>query len=563
MSIIDWSQILIFIILIVLISPPIGKYMAFVLEGKPTFLTPVFKWLENLCYRFCKIDPAQEMSWREYLHAVLSFNFLGFIFFFLILALQNYLPLNPQNLSGVPWDIAFNSAASFTTNTNWQAYSAETTLSYFSKMAGLTTQNFTSAATGMGALLTLIRGFNRKQTEKFGNFWTDLVRTVVYILLPLSLLLAVFLVSQGVIQTLKPNLEVTTLENEKQVIPLGPAASQIAIKQLGSNGGGFFGVNSAHPLENPTTFSNYFEHLAIVLIPASLALTFGYLIHSFKHGIILFYVIVGFWVVSICASGIAISQSNPALDLSLNLEGIETRLQVSNSSFWTMSTTMTSNGSSNASLSSLAPLTGGIALFNMMVGELVMGGIGTGMCNLLKFVLLTVFLAGLMVGRSPEYLGKKIGKCEISWVVLSILTPCTLILMGTAITCILPPSISSISQKGPHGFSEILYAFTSAASNNGSAFNGLKTNTSYYNIVLGLTMIIGRLSVIIPTIAIGGCVGEKRYYLPMQGSLDTDTLLFGFVLTLIIFILGTLSFFPALLLGPIFEHLSMIRGETF
>lgn len=563
MSFIEWSQILIFIIIIILISPIVGKYMAIVLEGKPSILTPILAWLENFCYRYCKIMPNEEMSWKDYLKAVLMFNLLGFSLLFLIQILQGYLPLNPQNLPNVPWDLAFNTAASFTTNTNWQAYSGETTLSYFTQMIGLTTQNFVSAATGIGVMLAFIRGFTRKLTDKVGNFWADLVRTVVYILLPFALVLATILVSQGVVQTLKPYVVVTTLENQKQIIPLGPAASQIAIKQLGTNGGGFFGVNSAHPFENPTTISNYIEHLAIVLIPAGLIFTFGSLVNSLKQGTVLFYVMICFWVAAICLSGITASQPNSSLDLSLNMEGIETRLGVSRSFFWAVSTTDTANGSSNTSISSLAPLTGGMAMFNIMLGEVIMGGVGVGVCTMLKFVLLSVFIAGLMVGRTPEYLGKKIEKAEILWVIVAILTPCALILLGSAISYILPIATSSISQRGPHGYSEILYAFTSSAGNNGSAFNGLHANTPYYNIVLGLVMIIGRLAIVVPSLAIAGCLGKKRYYPTSQGTLGTDTLLFGILLSGVILIIGALSFFPALILGPIFEHFLMIRGATF
>ena len=562
MSFIDWAQILIFIIIIILISPLVGRYMANVFEGKPTLLTPFLSWLEDFFYRICKITPSEEMSWKEYLKVVLVFNLLGFMLLFLILILQGQLPLNPQNLPGVPWDLAFNTTASFITNTNWQAYSGETTLSYFTQMVGLTTQNFVSAATGIGVMLALIRGFTRKLTDKVGNFWADLTRSVIYILLPLALVLAIILISQGVIQTIRPYVEVTTLENEKQVIPRGPAASQIAIKLLGTNGGGFFGTNSAHPLENPTAISNFFEHLAIVLIPSGLVFCFGYLVNSFKQGATLFYVIICFWVATICISGIASSQPNPALDLTLNMEGIETRLGVSNSFFWIMSTTNTANGSTNSSISSLAPLASGMAMFNIMLGELFMGGIGVGICVMLKFVLLSVFIAGLMVGRTPEYLGKKIEKNEILWVILAIFTPCALILLGAGISFILPVATASISQSGPHGYSEILYAFSSAAGNNGSAFNGLNANTPYYNIILGFVMIIARLVIIVPSLAIAGCVGQKRYYPTSPGTLSTDNFLFGVLLSGIILIMGALTFFPALILGPILEHLLMIRGAT-
>lgn len=562
MSFVDWFQILIFIIIIILISPIVGKYMMLSLEGQFK-LIPFLNWLEGFCYRFCKIFPEQEMSWKEYLKSIFIFNFLGFILIFLIQISQAYLPLNPEKFPNVPWDLAFNNAAAYTTNTDWQSYSGETTLSYFTQMVGLTTQNFVSAATGIGVLLALIRGFKRRQTNKVGNFWTDLVRSVIYILLPFSLILAIVLANEGVIQTLKAYIKVTTLENEQQVIPLGPVASQIAIKQLGTNGGGFFGANSAHPFENPTAISNFLEHLAIVLIPAGLVFTFGYLVNSFKQAAVLFYVMVCFWVAAICLSGMAAVQPNPALDLAVNMEGIETRLGVSNSFFWTVSTTDTSNGSNNASISSMAPLTGGIAMFNIMLGETIMGGVGVGMCMMFKYVLLSVFIAGLMVGRTPEYLGKKIEKAEILWVVIAIFVPCALILLGSAISYTLPIATSSLSQRGPHGYSEILYAFTSAAGNNGSSFNGLQTNTPYYNIVLGIVMIMGRLAIIIPALAIAGRVGEKRFYPPSRGTLATDSFLFGLLLSGVILIMGTLSFFPALVLGPIFEHFLMIRGATF
>ena len=491
------------------------------------------------------------------------FNLLGFIILFLMQILQSYLPLNPQHLPNVPWDLAFNTAASFTTNTDWQAYSGETTMSYFTQMAGLTTQNFVSAASGIGAMLAFTRGFKSKQKDQVGNFWVDMVRSVIYILLPLAMILAIILVSQGVVQTLKPYVAATTLENEKQVIPLGPAASQIAIKQLGSNGGGFFGANSAHPFENPSSISNYAEHLAIVLIPCGLAFTFGYLIKSLRQGFLLFHVMMCFWISAIIVAGIAASQPNPALDLTLNMEGVETRLEVSNSFFWTVSTTDTANGSNNASISSLAPLTGGMALFNMMIGELIMGGVGTGMCMMIKFILLAVFIAGLMVGRTPEFLGKKIEKTEILWVFIAIMTPYSLILIGSSISYVLPIATASISQKGPHGYSEILYAFVSAANNNGSAFSGLKVDTPYFNIVLGVVMIFARLAIIVPALAIAGSVAQKRFYPTSQGTLVTNNLLFGVLLSGIIFIVGALTFFPALILGPILEHLLMMRGSTF
>lgn len=540
-----------------------GKYMAAALEGKPFFMTPFLGWAESLCYQVCKINPHEEMNWKDYLKCVLRFNLLGFILLFLIQIFQGYLPLNPQGFSGVPWDLAFNTAASFVTNTNWQAYSGETTLSYFTQMVGLTTQNFVSAATGISVLMALIRGFKGRKTNQLGNFWADLTRTVIYILLPLSIILSVILVSQGVVQSLKPYMVVETLENETQMIPLGPAASQVAIKQLGTNGGGFFGANSAHPLENPTAITNFCEHLAIILIPAGLFFTFGYLINSVRQGALFFYVVICFWALVVCAAEITVSQSNPSFDVTYNLEGIDTRIGISKSFFWTMSTTDTANGSSNASISSMPPLTSGLALFNLMLGEVIMGGAGVGLCGFLKFVLLAVFIAGLMVGRTPEFLGKKIEKAEILWVTVALLAPCALILIGSAISCITPAAVASVSQGGPHGYTEILYAFASAVGNNGSALNGLNANTVYYNVVLGFAMLLARIAIIIPSLAIAGGLAQKRYYPPSQGTLETDTLLFGILLASVIFILGALSFFPALILGPILENFLMMRGVTF
>lgn len=563
MYLIDWAQILIFIIVIILVSPLLGKYLALALEGKWRVLTVSFGWLERGCYRLSKIDPNEEMNWKEYLKSLLFFNFLGFLFLLFILLTQNYLFLNPQEFPALPFDLAFNTAASFVTNTNWQAYSGETTMSYFSQMVGLTTQNFLSAATGLCVLLCLIRGFVRKTTEKIGNFWVDLVRAVVYVLLPMSFILAILLVSQGVVQTLKPYQQITTLEGHEQTIPLGPAASQVAIKQLGSNGGGFFGVNSAHPFENPTGFSNYLEHLAILLIPAGLVFTFGILVNQRSQGIVIFYVMICFWVAGIIFSGLAESKPNPALDIASNMEGIETRLEISNSFFWTMSTTNIANGSANTAISSLQPITEAFALFNMMIGEVIFGGVGVGMCTMLKFVILSVFIAGLMVGRTPEYLGKKIEKNEILWIMIAILTPAAAILIGSAMSYILPTATDSISAKGPHGFSEILYAFTSAAANNGSSLAGLSANTSFLNLILGIVMILTRLAIVVPSLAIAGSLARKKFVPPSQGTLQTDTFLFGVLLTGIILIIGALTFFPVLILGPILEHFLMLEGVTF
>jgi K+-transporting ATPase ATPase A chain len=562
MTIIDWFQILILIILTILSAPILGRYIALVFQGKPHYLT-FFSSFENQIYRLCSISTDEQMDYKNYLKAILLFNFLGFIFLFFILLIQFYLPLNPQKFSGLSWDLAFNTAISFVTNTNWQAYAGETTLSYFSQMVGLTTQNFLSAATGIAVMMALIRGFTNRSTTNLGNFWVDVMRSVIYLLLPLSFILSVILVSQGVIQSLSSYPIAETLDGLQQTIPLGPVASQIAIKQIGSNGGGFFGVNSAHPFENPNIISNFFEHFAILLIPSSLIFTFGYLIEDIKQSRVLFYLITFFWVLGIILAVFFSNQNNPSLELSNNLEGIETRFAISQSAFWTISTTAVANGSSNASISSLEPIPTGIALFNMMIGELIYGGVGVGFCTLFKFILLSIFLAGLLVGRTPEYLGKKIEKREILWIIIALLTPCALILLGTSLSLHIPFSTSSISHKGPHGFTEVLYAFSSTVGNNGSAFAGLNANTPYYNIILGIAMLLGRLSIVVPSLMIAGLVSTKKYCMLSEGTLETNNFLFSILLGCTIFIIGALTFFPALILGPIFEHLLMINGEVF
>lgn len=558
-----WIQLLFFTGLFICLTPILGRYMANVFTGKATFAYRTLGWLENLCYRIGGTNPKEEMSWIEYGKALLVFNFLGFITLFFLQLLQGYLPLNPQNLGATSWPLAYNTAMSFTTNTNWQSYAGETTLSYLTQMLGLTSHNFLSAATGMAALLTLTRGLIRKTVDTIGNFWVDLVRMVVYILLPLSIIMAVVLVEEGVIQTFSPYIEVTTLENAKQTIPLGPVASQIAIKQLGTNGGGFFNTNSSHPFENPTAFSNLLEMLTLVLIPAASVYTFGIMIGSKKHAWLLFFAMFVLW-----AGGILISFSsqhlyNPVIDVYPILEGQETRLGTTNSLLWAASTTATANGSVNAMISSLSPLSGGVSMFNMMLGELIFGGVGVGLCGMLMFTLLTVFLSGLMVGRTPEYLGKKIEKREMQWVMMAILMPGALILIGAGISSVLPEALSSLSNQGPHGLSEILYAFSSAAGNNGSAFAGLNANTNYYNLALGTVMLFARTSIILPSLAIAGLLARKKITPPSVGTFSTNSVLFVILLISVILIIGALTFFPALSLGPVVEHLLMLEGESF
>jgi potassium-transporting ATPase potassium-binding subunit len=560
MSFHDWLQIFVFTGLFVCLTPILGTYMAKVFNGEPVL---GLGWLERCCYRIGGIHPEEEMSWIHYGKALLLFNVLGFITLFFLQLVQGYLPLNPQNFGAVSWPLAFNTAISFTTNTNWQAYGGETTLSYLTQMLGLTSHNFLSAATGMAALLVLIRGFIRKTTDTVGNFWVDLVRTVVYILLPLSILMAIVLVCEGVIQTFSPYIEAISLENGKQTIPLGPVASQIAIKQLGTNGGGFFNANSAHPFENPTLLTNLLEMLAIILIPAASVYMYGIFIKSKRHAWVLYFVMFLMWAVGILIAFSSEHTFNPVIDVYPIMEGKETRLGTTNSLLWAVSTTSTANGSVNAMLSSLSPLAGGVSMFNIMLGELIFGGVGVGLCSMIMFTLLTVFLSGLMVGRTPEYLGKKIEKREMQWVMLAVLTPGALILLGAGISCALPEALSSLGNQGPHGLSEILYAFSSCAGNNGSAFAGLNANTAYYNLTLGFVMLFARVSIILPSLAIAGLLARKKTTPPSIGTFSTESFLFFVLLICVILIVGALTFFPALSLGPIVEHLLMLEGRSF
>lgn len=553
----------IFVLLLLIIVPLLGRYMAAIFRDNSPFRIPFLSHLETSFYRFCHIDAKEEMSWKRYLVALLYFNFIGFIALFLLLLFQGILPLNPQGFAGMEPALAFNTAASFVTNTNWQAYGGETTLSYLSQMSGLTVQNFLSAATGNGVLLAFIRGIYRKKTTTLGNFWVDLTRTVIYLFIPICIVFSIVLVSQGVIQNLNSYIEVNTLSNVSQTIPMGPVASQVAIKQLGTNGGGFFNANSAHPFENPTPLSNFLENFAILCIPAAATYMYGLLISAKNQGWVLFFVMFIFWFVGIGIALTSESAKNPVLNAYPILEGKETRFGSSESILWAVSTTATSNGSVNSMHSSLSPLAGGIALFNIMIGEVIFGGVGVGMCTMFMFALLTVFLAGLMVGRTPEYLGKKIEIFEMQWVMLAVLAPSILILLGAGIASVIPIALKSLGNAGPHGLSEILYAFSSAAGNNGSAFAGLNANTNFYNIVLGIIMILTRLSIIVPSLAIAGSLVQKQVVAPSLGTLATDKPLFAVLLFSVIFIVAALTFFPALSLGPIVEQILMLHNQTF
>lgn len=557
---------------------PLGWYMARVYEGRaPAFarwITP----LEKMLYRVCGMDASREMSWKQYAAAILWLSLASFLAVYGVQRLQALLPLNPENLLAVAPDSAFNTAVSFATNTNWQGYGGESTMSYFTQMLALTVQNFVSAAVGMAVLIALIRGFTRESAEMIGNFWVDLLRGILYILLPLSLLLAVVLVSLGVVQTFTPFREIALLEPVSdsegqqvttQKIAVGPAASQIAIKQLGTNGGGFFNVNSAHPLENPTPLSNFLQMISILLIPAALCFTFGELVGDRRQGWAILAAMAVIFVPLLLAATLAEHQSNPQLasagvdqaasdfQSGGNMEGKETRFGITNSAMWAVATTAASNGSVNSMHDSYTPLGGLIPMWLMQLGEVIFGGVGSGLYGMLVFALVAVFLAGLMVGRTPEYLGKKIGAFEIKMAALAILCPCATVLLGTALGVTMQAGRTAIFNSGPHGFSEVLYAFSSAGNNNGSAFAGLGANTPFYNGLLGLAMFIGRFWVMLPVLAIAGSLAAKKKIPTGPGTLPTHTPLFVVLLVAVVIVVGALSFFPALALGPIVEHLQM------
>ncbi len=559
----EFQQIALYFGLLIACTPLLGGFMAKVLQGEKTWLTPALKPVEDFIYKLSGVDDREEMSWKEYAFALLVFNALGFLAVFALMLAQGALPLNPQGIGGTSGFLAFNTAVSFMTNTNWQAYSGEAALSYLTQMLGLSVQNFVSAATGIAVMIALTRGIARKQVTGIGNFWVDLTRTTLYILLPLSLLLAVVLISQGVVQSSGTYVQTTTLEGRSQVIPLGPAASQIAIKQLGTNGGGFFGVNSAHPFENPTPFSNFLQVFAILLLPAALTYTYGKMVGSVRQGWTIFAAMLSVLLVVLAVSLWSETSYNPVLQTSVQMEGKEQRFGMANSVLWGMTTTVASNGSVNAMHDSFSPLAGGMAMLNMMLGEVIFGGVGAGMYGMLMFVVITVFIAGLMVGRTPEYLGKKIESFEVQMAMLTILAPSAVILIGTMIAVLIPQGLSSLNNQGPHGFSEILYAFTSAAGNNGSAFAGLTVDTPFYNIALGIGMLVGRFGVILPALAIAGSMVGKKYTPPSLGTFPTDKPLFTALLIAVITIVGALTFFPALSLGPIVEHLLMNVGKVF
>ncbi|MGE5086564.1 MAG: potassium-transporting ATPase subunit KdpA [Bacillota bacterium] len=547
----DFLQIIFILGVIFIATPPLGAFMFKVFNGEQLLLMKALRPLETGTYKMSGVNPNEEMNWKQYATSLVVFNFIGLVFLILLQMMQGSLPLNPEHFGNISWHLALNTAVSFMTNTNWQAYSGENTMSYLAQMLGLGVQNFVSAATGLAVLLAFARGFARKQTKSLGNFWVDLVRGTVYVLLPLSVILSIVLVGEGVVQNFNAYKHVTTIEGREQTIPQGPAASQVAIKQLGSNGGGFFGANSAHPFENPSPLSNFLEMISILLIASSCTYLFGLMVGSRRQGWVLFGTMMGLMVVMLMIS--LWSEYHYG-----TMEGKETRFGIMNSVMWSVFTTSASNGSVNGMLSSVSPLSGGIAMLNMMLGEVVFGGVGAGMYGILLFVILTVFLSGLMVGRTPEYLGKKIEAREIYWVMIGVIAPCATILVGSALSLVSPAGLAGLGHQGPHGLSEVLYAFASTAGNNGSSFGSLSINTVYYNCMTALAMLIGRFAVIIPVLAVAGSLVEKKIAPPSPGTFHTDTFLFAALLAAVILIVGALTFFPALSLGPILEHLLMI-----
>ena len=595
----SYFQIICYVVTLLLLAKPLGWYMAKVYEDESVGLNRLLAPLEAMLYRLSGINPKQEMPWTDYAIAMLVFNLLGTLAVFALQSWQASLPFNPQNLANISPDSAFNTAVSFATNTNWQGYSGETTMSYLTQMLGLTVQNFLSAATGMATLVALSRGFARRKADMIGNFWVDLTRSTLYILIPLSLMLALALVGQGVVQTFSPYktlplLEALSYEQAKlgadgvalqdaagkpvmestvakeQVLAVGPAASQVAIKQLGTNGGGFFNVNSAHPLENPTPLSNFLEMLAILLIPAALCYTFGMLVGDTRQGWAILAAMTLIFVALIFVTVPAEQSGNPALAaLSVNqsanvsqsggnMEGKETRFGITNSALWAVVTTAASNGSVNAMHDSFTPIGGMVPMWLMQLGEVVFGGVGSGLYGMIMFAIVAVFVSGLMIGRTPEYLGKKIEAYEMKMAAIVILIPPLMVLGGTALAVMIAAGKTSIFNPGAHGFSEVLYAFSSAGNNNGSAFGGLSANTPFYNSLLGLAMLFSRYWLAVPVLAIAGSLAAKKIVPVGPGTLPTHTPLFIALLIGIVLLVGALTFVPALALGPVVEHLQML-----
>ena len=567
MTINGWIQILVFCGVLIALIRPLGGYMTAVFNGERTPLSLVLGPVERGLYRLAGTSEREEQHWTAYAVSMLLFNLLGFLLLYLVLRLQGWLPLNPTGMANVPPELSFNTAASFVTNTNWQNYGGESTMSYLTQMLGLTVQNFLSAATGIALAMALIRGFARKSARTVGNFWVDMTRGTLYLLLPISIVMTLVFVWLGIPQTLGASIDATTLEGAKQTIAVGPVASQIAIKMLGTNGGGFFNANAAHPFENPDAFSNFIQMISIFAIGAALTNVFGRMVGNEKQGWAIFAAMGTLFLVGVAVCYWAEAAGNPLLHaLGIdggNMEGKETRFGTALSALFAVITTAASCGAVNAMHDSFMALGGMIPMINMMLGEIIVGGVGAGFYGILMFIVIAIFVAGLMVGRTPEYLGKKIEAKEVKMAMLAVLCLPLAMLGFAAVAVVLPTGVASVANAGPHGFSEILYAYTSAAANNGSAFGGLTGNTSWYNITLGIGMLMGRFLVIIPALAIAGSIAAKKTVPESAGTFPTDGTLFVGLLVGVIVIVGGLTFFPALALGPVVEHLAITAGQTF
>jgi K+-transporting ATPase ATPase A chain len=585
-----WAQIGLYLLMILLITKPLGVFMARVFSRERTFLDPLMRPVERFLYGVTRVDEKHEMRWTEYAISMLLFSVVSMVLLYVIERVQFWLPWNPQKLANLAPDLAFNTAASFTTNTNWQNYSGETTMSYFTQMAGLAYHNFMSAATGIALAIAFVRGIARREQETIGNFWVDLTRSILWVLLPVCVIGALFFVSQGAIQNLRPYAKVklvdpqtvqvtgadgktTTQHVTEQVIPMGPVASQEIIKMYGTNGGGFFNANSAHPYENPTPLTNFIQMILIFAIPAGLTYTLGRMTGSQRHGWAVWGAMAFLFAAGVVSTYVAEARANPLLhgvdqktsagQAGGNMEGKEVRFGIADTALFATITTDASCGAVNGVHDSFTPLGGMIPLVNIMLGEVVFGGVGAGLYGMLVFVILSVFIAGLMVGRTPEYLGKKIEAYDVKMAMLTVLIFCLVILVFTAISVVAPFGTSSITNLGPHGLSQILYAYASTAANNGSAFAGLNGNTTWYNTSLGWNMLIGRFFMVIPILAIAGNLARKKIVPESAGTFPVTTPLFSALLVTVVLIVGALTFFPALSLGPILEHLLMNAGKVF
>ena len=564
----ELAYVALLLVILMVLAEPTGRYIANIFCGNRTLLSPLLQPVERGLYRICGVDDSREMSWKSYATALLIFNALGLMAVFGLQEVQHLLPLNPQSLGPVRWDTALNTAVSFATNTNWQSYSGEQTMSYLTQMLGLTVQNFLSAAIGLAVAMAVIRGFIRKNTATIGNFWVDITRSVLYLLLPLAIIWALIFASQGVVQTLGPYVNAQTLDGGVQTIAVGPTASQDSIKFLGTNGGGFFNANSAHPFENPTPLTDFLQVLGMLLIAASLPFALGHIINNPRQGRAIFAAMLVLYIMGLSFALWSESQGNPILEKlgiagGANMEGKETRFGIAPSVLFAESTTVTSDGGVDSMHDSMMPLTGLVFLFNMAIGEVIFGGVGVGLIGILFYAIMTMFLAGLMIGRTPEIFGKKLEPFEMIMAVIGMLAPAVMVLILAGVAIIVPAELLSLNNAGPHGLSEILYAFASACGNNGSAFAGLDANTVFYNLATALGMIVGRFATILPALAIAGSLAQKRIVPASVATLPIASPLFVIMLAGTVIIVGALTFFPVFVLGPVLEHLLMQAGRTF